>query len=162
MDYCNSLLIDINCDQTYRMQNVQNRTTKGVFRKSRREQVRPLLKALHWLPVKESVLFKIATFVFRFFDGTLPPHLSLCLSVYIPSRTIPFQFNKNQNKNNNNKNNKTTTTTTTSFCAKWKLKSFGYQSFCVQATLVWNNIPTHIPHCRSHLQFKTSLKKPFS
>ena len=145
LDYCNSLLIDINCDQSYRLQKSQNRTTKVVFRKGRHEQVRPLLKALHWLPLKESVLFKIATFVFRFFDGTLPPHLSLCLSVYIPSRTIPFQFNEK-----------------TSFCAKWKLKSFGYRSFYVQATLVWNNIPTHIPHCRSHLQFKTSLKKPFS
>ena len=30
---------------------------------------------LHWLPVKEGILSKIATFVFRFFDGTLPPYL---------------------------------------------------------------------------------------
>ncbi len=31
---------------------------------------------IFWLPVKERILFKIATFAFRFFDGTLPPYLS--------------------------------------------------------------------------------------
>ena len=40
--------------------------------------------------MKERILFKIATFAFRFSDGTLPPYLSSCLSVYTPSRTIRF------------------------------------------------------------------------
>ena len=35
-----------------------------------------------------AVIFNIATFVFRFFDGTLPPYLSSFLSVYTPSRTL--------------------------------------------------------------------------
>ena len=84
LDYCNSLLIDINCDQIYRLQKVKNHATKGVVCKGRHEHIIPLLKALHWLPVKEGIIFKIVTFVFRFFDGTLPPYLSSCLSVYIP------------------------------------------------------------------------------
>ena len=91
LDYCNSLLIDINCDQMYSLQKVQNHAAKVVFCKSRHEHVRPLLKALRWLPVKDMIIFKIATFVFCFFDGILPPYLSSCLSVYTP-RTIPFQF----------------------------------------------------------------------
>ena len=45
-------------------------------------------KKLHWLPVKERILFKIATFAFRFFDDNLPPYLSSCLSVYNLSRTL--------------------------------------------------------------------------
>ena len=32
-----------------------------------------------------NIIFKIAIFVFRFFDGTLPPYLSSCVSVYTPS-----------------------------------------------------------------------------
>ena len=48
-DYCTSLLIDINRDQMYRMQNVQTNAAKAVFRKSRHEHVRPLIKALHGL-----------------------------------------------------------------------------------------------------------------
>ena len=57
LDYCNSLLIDINCDQMYRLQKVQNHAAKVVFGKSRHEHVRPLLKALHWLPVKDRIIF---------------------------------------------------------------------------------------------------------
>ena len=86
LDYCNSLFIDINCDQMYRLQKVQNHAANVVFLDSRYEHVtvRPLLKALHWLPVKERIIFKIGTFVFCFFDGTLPP----CLSIYTPSHTL--------------------------------------------------------------------------
>ena len=69
----------------YRLQKIKNHGAKVVFR-----YVTPLLKKLHWLPVKERILFKIATFAFRFFDGTLPPCLSSCLSVSTPSRTLRF------------------------------------------------------------------------
>ena len=67
------------------MQKVQNHAAKVVFGKGRHEHVRPLHKALHGLPVKDRILFKIAIFVFSFFDGTLPPYLSWCLAVYTPS-----------------------------------------------------------------------------
>ena len=82
--YCNSLLIDITSDQMYRLQKIPNHAAKVVFRKSKYKHVTPL----HWLPVKERILFKIATFAFRFFDGTLPPYLSSCLSLYTPSRAL--------------------------------------------------------------------------
>ena len=49
---------------------------KVVFRKSDHEHVRRLLKALHWLPVKERIVFKIATFVFSISDG---PGLSVAV-----------------------------------------------------------------------------------
>ena len=91
LDYSNSLLIDINCDQMYRLQKVQNHTARVVFHKSRREHGRPLLKGLHWLPVKERIIFKITAFVFRFCDGTLPPYLSSCLCVH-SFLDSPFQF----------------------------------------------------------------------
>ena len=48
-------------------------------------------KVLHWLTVKERIIFTIATFVFPFFDGALPPYLSSCLSIHSFSHS-PFQF----------------------------------------------------------------------
>ena len=53
-----------------------------------------VFESLHWLPVKERIFFKIATFAFHFFDGTLPPYLSSCLSVYIPSHTLHSSSNE--------------------------------------------------------------------
>ena len=114
---------------------------KVVFHKSKHEHVTPLLKKLHWLPVKERILFKIAAFAFGFFDGTLPPYLSSCLSGYTPSHTPHSSSNEK-----------------TLSCAKWKLKGFGHQSFSVQAPLVWNSLPPHIRHSCSLSQFRTSLK----
>ena len=88
LDYCNSLLIAINCDQMHRLQKVKYHAAKVVFRKDRHEHAKPLLKAHLWLLVKERIIFKTATFDFHFFHGAMPPDLSSCPSVYIPSRTL--------------------------------------------------------------------------
>ena len=127
---------------SHRLQKVQNHAAIYLFliSKNRHECVRPLLKALHWLPVKDRIIFKIATFVFHFFDGTLPPYLSLCLSIYTPSCTL--------HSSPGEKNS----------CERWELKGFGHWSFSVQAPLVWNNLPAHIRHCSSLSHLKTSLK----
>ena len=36
--------------------------------------------------------------------------------------------------------------------------AFGYQSFSVLASLVWNSFPAHIQHCSSLTNFRASLK----
>ena len=66
LDCCNCLFTDINCDQMYRLQKVQNHAAK-FFCKSRHEHVKPLLKALQWLSVIDRFIFTIATLVFRCF-----------------------------------------------------------------------------------------------
>jgi len=43
------------------------------------EHVKSLFKSLYWLPVKDRIIFKMATSVFHFFDGIWPPYLSSCL-----------------------------------------------------------------------------------
>ena len=101
----------------------------------------PLLKKLHWLAVKEMILFKIATFAFHFFNATLPKCLSSCLWVYTPSNTLHSSFDKK-----------------TLSCVKYKPKGFGYWSFSVQTPLVCNSLSPHIRHSSSLSQFKTSLK----
>ena len=70
-------------DREGRLQNVQNHAAKVVFCNCRHEHVRPLLKALHWLPVKERIILRIASTVFQFFDGTLPPYLSSCVCLCV-------------------------------------------------------------------------------
>ena len=86
LDYCNSLLIDITSYQMYRLQKIQNHAAKVVFRQSKDDHVTPLLKKLHWLPGKERILFKIATFDIV---CLMPTYLLSCLSVILSlSRTL--------------------------------------------------------------------------
>ena len=76
------------------------------------KRVRPLLKALHWLPFKEKIIFKFTIFVFSFIDGThatIPGIMSLSLHSSQTLRSIS--------------DDKTLS------CASWKLNGFGYGSF---------------------------------
>ena len=59
------------------------RTQNLSLRKIKRRDVEGLCsRVLHWLPIAESIFFKLATLSFRCFDGTLPPYRSSHLSSY--------------------------------------------------------------------------------
>jgi len=47
-----------------------------VFISRRREHITPVLRRLHWLSVRQRVIFKLATLVYRSLAGTAPAYLS--------------------------------------------------------------------------------------
>ena len=59
-----------------------------MLKKRRRDHVTPLLKELHWLPVKFRCRYKIATLAYCHSEGSLPPYLSSSLGTYEPSRSL--------------------------------------------------------------------------
>ena len=70
-----------------RLQRVQKNAARLVL-KRKRDQVTPLLKELHWLPVKFRCQYKIATLAYRHCDGSLPHYLSSSLCTYELSRSL--------------------------------------------------------------------------
>ena len=88
LDYCNSTLAGLPLKQISRLQRVQNNAAKLVLRKSKYDHVTPLLQKLHWLPIKVRPQYKIAIFVYRFFDGSLSGYLSKTLCAYEPTRNL--------------------------------------------------------------------------
>ena len=95
IDYCNSLLAGITSEQIARLQKMQNHAARLTFRKKRHDHATPLFnKKLHWLPVLECIVFKLATFSFHYFVGTLPPYFPCCLSSYSSSRSLLSSFQK--------------------------------------------------------------------
>ena len=113
---------------------------KHKGRKKRSEHVTPMLISLHWLPIKQRIEYKLATLAFRYFDGTLPPYLSHCLSSYTPHRSLRSSSDK-------------------LLCVpRVNLKSAGARSFQYQAPCVWNSVPIQTRLSPSLTSFKSSLK----
>ena len=59
LDYCNSLFRSLSSKNITRLQNIQNCLARFVSGVSRFSHVSPILKSLHWLPVKQRIIFII-------------------------------------------------------------------------------------------------------
>ncbi len=65
LDYCNSLLYGIPQYQFNRLQRILNAAARVVCVVPKFDHISPILKKLHWLPVRYCVEFKIALLVFK-------------------------------------------------------------------------------------------------
>jgi len=64
LDYCNSLLYGLPPDtQLRKLRSVQNATARLITGTRRRDHITPVLRELHWLPIRERVKFKLACLV---------------------------------------------------------------------------------------------------
>jgi len=59
-----------------RLQSVQNATARLITGTPRRDHISPILRQLHWLPVRHRVTFKIAVLVFQCLTGQTPAYLA--------------------------------------------------------------------------------------
>ena len=71
LDYCNSLLHVIPAKDLQKLQRVENCFARVVTKVPRFSRSIPLLKSLHWLPIKFRIQVKICTFVWCLFPSTL-------------------------------------------------------------------------------------------
>ena len=76
LDYCNAILYGLpNCDldKLYSVQKLAARLITGI---RKYDQITPLLKQLHWLPVKRRIEYKMVLLVFKCHQGSAPEYLS--------------------------------------------------------------------------------------
>ena len=74
--YCNALLYGVSDGLMRRLQSVQNAAARLVTGARRRDHITPILRQLHWLPVRQRVTFKIAVLVFQCLTGQAPTYLA--------------------------------------------------------------------------------------
>ena len=140
LDYCSATFTGVADEQIARIQKIQNNAARLILKKSKRDHVTPLLKELHWLPVKYRIQYKLATLAFRHFDGTLPPYLSSSFCTYQPSRSFRSSTERLLK------------------IPKSYLKTFGERSFGYIAPTVWNSLPADLRASPSLPTFKANLK----
>ena len=72
LDYYNSLLYGLSTVHINKLQRVQNAVARLVTTTSRICHITPILKDLHWLPIKYRTEFKIVLLTFKCLHGLAP------------------------------------------------------------------------------------------
>ena len=82
IDYANSLLYGARERDLKRLQRLQNKAARLVYACGRDRCSAELLSALHWLPVKERLNFKVMLHVYNCISGKAPAYLQNLVLLY--------------------------------------------------------------------------------
>ena len=139
LDYGNALLIGLPRDQVNKLQRIQNMAARVITFTPRRDHITPVLKDLHWLPVKCLIEYKILLHVYRCLNGMAPLYLANLLKRQSPGRTRSSEQHLLD-------------------IPRTKLASFGDRSFRVVGPRLWNALPIDIKCCGTLSAFRKALK----
>jgi len=76
LDYCNSLLYVIGDGLLTKLQTAQNAAACVVTGTRKFDHVTPVLRQLHWLPVRQQITFRLAIITFKCLHGLAPSYLA--------------------------------------------------------------------------------------
>ena len=141
LDYCNSLLGGICIESLNRLQIIQNNAARLVSKTKRYDHITPVLKQLHWLPIKERIIFKHCLLCYKCLNGLAPLYLSDLIHIYHPRKSL-----------------RSSCDTTQLQVPIKKYKFYGERSFSFLGPVMWNKIPQNIREATSLYSFKRQLK----
>ena len=141
LDYCNCLLIRTPNSVIQPLQKVQNFAARLILMAPRHHHSTPLLKKLHWLPISERIIYKVACMCFHAINGSGPTYLFELLHIYTPSRTFRSSSDSHMLK-----------------IQQYKRKTHSFCTFTYFGSSVWNSLPQDIRQCSTLTSFKTNLQ----
>ena len=139
LDFCNVLLYNLPDYQLRRLQRLQNSAARLVTLTKSASHISPILCSLHWLPLRERVIFKILLLVFQSLNGTAPSYIEELIQPYQPARQLR-------------------STNTGLLSVPRTQHSWGNRAFSAAGPSLWNAIPLSLRKLTSYSQFKTQLK----
>ena len=67
---------------------IQNEAAHMVSRTRKYDHISPVLRQLHWLPIKKCVVFKILLSTCRSLNGLAPGYIAHILELHSPARSL--------------------------------------------------------------------------
>ena len=139
LDIGNSLLYGLPDTQLNRLQRLQNHAARLITKTPVHMHITPVLKALHWLPVRRRIEFKLLLQVYRALSDQGPMYISDLLILNVPSRALRSASQQQ-------------------LVVPRTFTAYGDRAFSSAATKLWNNLPLWI-RCSESIQiFKRRLK----
>ena len=145
LDYCNSLMYGI-CDRRIsQLQRCQNNAARIISLRRKYDHISSILQSLHWLPVRQRIVFKLLLLVYKakHQESTLAPsYLKDLVQPHAPKRTLRSQDACRLH------------------VPRYRLERFGKRSFAVAGPTLWNDLPDSIRcgHFKTIDAFKSKLK----
>jgi hypothetical protein len=128
LDYCNSLFLNLPSCLINRLQLIQNSAARAIFRTKLSDHITPTLKSLHWLRIRERVLYKIASLTYNALQFQQPSYLYNLLTVQKSNRTRSSDAITLERPTNP---------------SRCKITD---RSFHIQAPVIWNSLPKILRH----------------
>jgi hypothetical protein len=139
LDYCNSLYYGITGANIAKLQKVQNSLARAITFTSKRQHIKPILKELHWLPIKERIDFKVCFLTYKTLLNQQPTYLYEALSH--PSHSISTRSSKSL-----------------ALSIPYAPNSISKRAFSVSAPRLWNSLPPSTRTATSIQLFRSKLK----
>ena len=139
IDYCNSLFVNLPNKLLCRLQYILHCAARLITGTPKHEHITPSLVALHWLPVRKRIEFKVLLLTYNALCGQGPQYIQDMLVPYAPSRTIrtrgykPLQVPRMKTK-------------------------YGERAFSYAAPSLWNALPDFVKSAKNVKTFKKLLK----
>ena len=140
LDYCNSLYNGISQANLNKIQRIQNTLARVVTNTSKFEHITPVLKKLHWLPIKQRIDYKLCLLTYKTLQIQQPPTY-LYNSLSFPSHSLS-----------------TRSSDSSVLSIPYVRTSLGKRAFSVIAPRLWNSLPPDTRNSLSVSTFRSKLK----
>jgi exonuclease III len=141
LDFNNSLLQGLPDILLNKLQIIQNAAARIVTGASKRDHITPILKNLHWLPVKQRIKYKVLLFVYKALQGLAPTYIS---------EMITLRENSSRSSRLNGQK--------LLLVPRSRTVTYGDRNFRTAGPQLWNELPSSIKCCESIDEFKGLLK----
>ena len=121
---------------------IQNTLARVVTNTSKFEHIKPILKKLHWLPIKQRIDYKLCLLTYKTFQIQQPTYL--CNSLSFPSHSLS-----------------TRSSDSSVLSILYVRTSLGKRAFSVIAPRLWNSLPPDTRNSLSVSTFRSKLKTHF-
>ena len=141
-DYCNGVLYGSQNSVLQLFQITQNRCTNMILYKDKYSSSTDARYTLHWLPIKDRILYKLLCVAFKCVHSLGPIYLNEMFVQNVPQRRLRSNSTKE----------------ITYIVPRNKNKTFGYRSFSFGGSYEWNNLPNELKCIENYTTFKKYLK----